>query len=61
MHNIAMVCMMVVGAFFVLLSPVSPTEPWFAGHIIVLEQLTRFFEAMVYVLGSLALIKYLQN
>ena len=61
MWHLVNVCMLVVGGVYVVLSPVAPQTQWFAGHLVVLEQLSRFFEALVYVLGSLAIIKYLSK
>ncbi|MDC3180603.1 hypothetical protein OAT84_00450 [Gammaproteobacteria bacterium] len=61
MINFATVLLMVIGGFYVCLSPIIPQMQWFDGHLILLEQLSRLFEAIVYVLASIALVKYIQS
>ncbi len=61
MINLATVFLGIVGGVYILLSPIVPQMPWFDGHLILLEQLARLFEALVYVLAAIALVKYITS
>ena len=61
MWNIATVFVCIIGCVYIVLAPVAPQTQWFVGHLVLLEQLSRFFEALVYVLGALALVKYISD
>ena len=60
MWNIATVFVCIIGCVYVVLAPVAPQTQWFVGHLVLLNS-SLVFEALVYVLGALALVKYISD
>ena len=61
MQNLPSVVILVLGAIYIVLSPVTTDEVWFSGHALVVAQFEQFFRALISVLLALSLVKYLRS